>query len=62
MRADFGGGLDGGAVRVRYRGDGKTYKVLLSDGQGGGPWSKSPSWQHDLPTTAGEEAEAVRSG
>ena len=26
---------------------------------GGGPWSKSPSWQHDLPTTAGEEAEAV---
>ena len=59
MRADFGGGLDGGAVRVRYRGDGKTYKVLLSDGQGGGPWSKSPSWQHDLPTTAGEEAEAV---
>ena len=59
MRADLGGGLDGGAVRVRYRGDGKTYKVLLSDGQGGGPWSKSPSWQHDLPTTAGEEAEAV---
>ena len=59
VRADLGGGLDGGAVRVRYRGDGKTYKVLLSDGQGGGPWSKSPSWQHDLPTTAGEEAEAV---
>lgn len=35
------------AIRIRYRGDGKTYKVLLSNGQG----LRLPSWQSDLPTT-----------
>jgi len=39
------------ALRVRYRGDGKTYKVLLSDGGG----MRSPSWQVDLPTMAATE-------
>lgn len=38
------------AIRVVYRGDGKTYKMLLSDGTGGGPFSKNPSWQVDIPT------------
>lgn len=44
VRADFAGGLAGSdALKVRYRGDGKTYKVLLSTGQAGGPWSANPS-------------------
>lgn len=40
------------AIRLRYRGDGKTYKLILSDGKGssGGPFARSPSWQADLPT------------
>lgn len=38
------------AVRVTFRGDGKTYKVLLSDGHGGGPWSRTPVWEVDIPT------------
>lgn len=38
------------ALHLVYRGDGKTYKILLSDGSGGGPFSKKPSWQADLPT------------
>jgi hypothetical protein len=36
-------------IRLRYRGDGKTYKILLSDGHTGGLGS-SPSWQYDIPT------------
>lgn len=59
VRADFTGGLKGDALRVRVRGDGKTYKVLLTNGQGGGPWSNNPSWQHDLPTALGEEQSVV---
>ena len=61
VRADFEGGLPESttALRVRYKGDGKTYKVLLGNGQAGGPWSPHPSWQHDLPTTAGAEAVAT---
>ena len=59
VRADFAGGLKRNALRVRFRGDGKTYKVLLSNGQGGGPWSNNPSWQHDLPTKLGEEQSVV---
>jgi Complex I intermediate-associated protein 30 (CIA30). len=36
---------------LQYKGDGKTYKVLLSEGNGaGGPWASSPSWQADLKT------------
>lgn len=40
------------AVRIRFRGDGKTYKFLLSDGKRmtGTPMSRSPSWQADVPT------------
>lgn len=40
------------AIKLVYRGDGKTYKLILSDGNRstGGPFGKSPSWQVDLPT------------
>lgn len=39
-------------IRLTLRGDGKTYKLLLSDGErsAGGPTSRSPSWQVDIPT------------
>lgn len=52
--------VDAKGIKLKYRGDGKTYKVLLSNGVGGGPFSKSPSWQMDLPTerrSVSEEAE-----
>ena len=39
-------------VRLRYRGDGKTYKFLLSDGVRGRSIAKRPTWQCDLPTAA----------
>ena len=42
-------------LKIRYRGDGKTYKVLLSTGDRGGPFSRVPSWQFDLPTTAAKD-------
>lgn len=52
IRADFPGlpvGTE--AIRIKFKGDGKTYKVLLSDGPStGSPFSGSPSWQADLPT------------
>lgn len=38
------------AVKITFRGDGKTYKLLLSDGKRGGPFSGSPSWQADIRT------------
>ncbi len=47
-------------IKLKYRGDGKTYKVLLSKGGGsGGPFSRDPSWQADLPTVEGETTEMV---
>jgi hypothetical protein len=39
-------------LRLRIRGDGKTYKFFMTDGSRGGPMSRSPSWQIDVPTTA----------
>ncbi len=44
-------------LKLKYKGDGKTYKILLSDGKGGGPFSSSPSWQCDLPTQSSGEME-----
>lgn len=40
------------AIRLKFRGDGKTYKLLLSDGKPstGSPFAKSPSWQADIAT------------
>ena len=41
------------AIRLKVIGDGKTYKLLLSDGSRStfGPSKRSPSWQFDLKTT-----------
>ena len=48
---------DTSAIRVCFIGDGKTYKVLFSDGNKSafGPSRRSPSWQTDLPTKNGIE-------
>lgn len=47
--------------KLKFIGDGKTYKLTLSDGNAstGGPFSRTPSWQVDLPTQAGTEQTAV---
>ena len=53
IRSPFeAGGLteDIASLRIKFRGDGRTYKVLLSDGGSSGPMGGSPSWQVDLPT------------
>ncbi len=43
-------------IQIRYRGDGKTYKVILSEGnRGSGNPTVTPSWQIDLPTTASSD-------
>jgi hypothetical protein len=46
--------IPAGATRVRLsiRGDGKLYKFLLNDGSRGGPFSSSPSFQHDILTVS----------
>lgn len=45
-------------LNIRYRGDGKTYKVLLSDGNRGGPFARTPTWQADLSTKNRDGAES----
>jgi hypothetical protein len=59
IRAPIAGGMssDTTGVKVTYVGDGKTYKVLFSDGNKSayGPSRRSPSWQKDLPTKDGVE-------
>lgn len=37
-------------LRLRIQGDGKTYKFFMTDGSRGGPMSRNPSWQMDVPT------------
>mmetsp|Transcript_15205 Transcript_15205/g.33170 ORF Transcript_15205/g.33170 Transcript_15205/m.33170 type:complete len:220 (+) Transcript_15205:2-661(+) len=63
IRSPIEGGLppDAAAVRICYVGDGKTYKVLFSDGKKSafGPSRRSPSWQSDLPTKNGAEDTAI---
>lgn len=63
IRSPIEGGLpsDTAAIRVCYVGDGKTYKVLFSDGNKStfGPSRRSPSWQSDLPTKKGVEDTAI---
>lgn len=63
VRAPIEGGLppDTAAIKVCYTGDGKTYKVTLSDGSKSafGPSRRSPSWQKDLPTKDGVEDTAI---
>lgn len=50
-------------IKLRYKGDGKTYKFILNDGNrsAGGPFGRSPSWQVDLPTVADEWRETILS-
>lgn len=40
------------AIRLLFRGDGKTYKLLFADGNPntGSPFARRPTWQADLPT------------
>ncbi len=63
IRSVIPGGLspETTGVRVTYVGDGKTYKVLFSDGNKSafGPSRHSPSWQTHLPTQAGIEETAI---
>jgi hypothetical protein len=62
IRSPFGGfPPDTKAVRLRFKGDGKTYKLLLSDGTKSafGPSRRSPSWQSDIPTKGGEDEEEL---
>ncbi|KAL7489337.1 hypothetical protein ACHAW6_014945 [Cyclotella cf. meneghiniana] len=64
VRSPIEGGLpsDTTAIRVSFRGDGKTYKFLLSDGNKSafGPSRRSPSWQADLPTEKnGDETKVI---
>lgn len=50
---------DAKGIKIKYKGDKKTYKVLLSVGNGaGGPFAKHPSWQADL-TSNGEVEEKI---
>lgn len=42
--------LSGRGLLLRVTGDGKTYKFFLTDGSRGGPMSRNPSWQMDIPT------------
>jgi hypothetical protein len=46
-------------IRLKFIGDGKTYKFLLSDGSRStfGPNRKSPSWQVDIPTKKARDDE-----
>ena len=48
------------ALRLTFRGDGKTYKVLLSDGTSSF-MSGTPSWQVDLPTRILSDTEPSQS-
>ena len=49
------------AIRLKLIGDGKTYKILLSDGSKStfGPSRKSPSWQADIPTNNDTKEQVV---
>ena len=62
--SDSGLPKDMEALRIKFRGDGKTYKVLLSDGKRstGAPFSRSPSWQIDLPTNKSDNNCDIKNG
>jgi NADH dehydrogenase [ubiquinone] 1 alpha subcomplex assembly factor 1 len=44
------------AIRIRYTGDGKTYKFLLSDGNRG---FSMLTWQYDIPTDPSKEEQII---
>lgn len=52
VRAPLGKSLskDTAAIRLLFRGDGKTYKLHMSDGTGGGPFARNPAFHADIPT------------
>jgi len=50
---------DAKGLKLKYKGDGKTYKVLLSKKGAGGPFAKDPSWQADLATTKSSDDDAI---
>eukprot|EP00751_Fragilariopsis_kerguelensis_P026839 CAMPEP_0170870982 /NCGR_PEP_ID=MMETSP0734-20130129/25496_1 /TAXON_ID=186038 /ORGANISM="Fragilariopsis kerguelensis, Strain L26-C5" /LENGTH=224 /DNA_ID=CAMNT_0011250083 /DNA_START=243 /DNA_END=920 /DNA_ORIENTATION=- len=62
IRTNFDGGLSRGTnntkncIRIKFTGDGKTYKFLLSDGTRG---FSTPSWQQDIPTTSSGKEEIL---
>jgi NADH dehydrogenase [ubiquinone] 1 alpha subcomplex assembly factor 1 len=58
---DHGLSSDTTAIKVCYLGDGKTYKVMFSDGDKSvfGRSRRNPSWQTDLPTKKGVEDTAI---
>jgi hypothetical protein len=57
IRSQLENGIPSSAkgLKLKYKGDGKTYKILISDGKGGGPFSSSPTWQCDFPTEVDQE-------
>ena len=58
IRADFDGlPPETKGIRLKYTGDGKTYKFLLSDGTRG---FSTPSWQHDIVTSTDEKVEEIK--
>ena len=63
IRSAIPGGLpsETTGVRLTFSGDGKTYKLLFSDGNKSafGPSKRSPSWQIDLPTEEGVEETTI---
>lgn len=44
-------------VKIRYKGDGKTYKFIIAQPGAGAPMARMPSWQADLPTTKSKDAD-----
>lgn len=48
-------------VKIQIQGDGKTYKFFTSDGSRGGPMSRKPSWQFDIPTKSTGQQEVKQS-
>ena len=48
-------------IRLRFKGDGRTYKLMLSDGNRSmfGPSKRAPSWQCDIPTKKSGESEEI---
>lgn len=46
-------------IRLRVNGDGKTYKFFMTDGSSGGPMSRNPSWQMDVPTASSNDWQDV---
>ncbi|KNC82431.1 hypothetical protein SARC_05281 [Sphaeroforma arctica JP610] len=42
--------IDKHSIKIRCKGDGKTFKLIMSAGNAGGPFARNPSWQADITT------------